>query len=298
MPGYGAQGEDGRSRRDWVLAGLTLLAAFAVSYLPDGAQQRVAWAIRATALRPFVATQERVSEARMRATQAEALRAQLDSLIARTATQEALVDENRTLRGLLGLGERLGPSFRPATVVRPGTPGSESMFLLFLGAEHGVRAGAPVVDRHGLVGVVREVRARTSVGMDWTHPDFRASAMLADGSVYGIVEPRAGRFREDDRLILNGAAYYERVAEGTPVLTSGLGGIFPRGIPIGFVDGVAEVQGRWRKSYWVRPMVEVGGVTHVLVQVQEDAGDLGFAWPPDSLRTAQDAVLQEEGARR
>ena len=116
-----------------------------------------------------------------------------------------------------------------------------------------MREGAPVIDRHGLVGVIREVRPDLSVAMDWTHPDFRASAMLADGTAFGMVETRRGDFREMDRMILNGTAYYESVPEGVAVLTSGLGGVFPRGIPIGTVDGVADVEGRWRKSYWLRP---------------------------------------------
>jgi rod shape-determining protein MreC len=141
------------------------------------------------------------------------------------------------------------------------------MFLVSAGARDGVVEGAPVVDRNGLVGVIREVRPGTAVGMDWTHPDFRASAMVTDGSSYGIVENRRGAFREEDRLVLTGGAYHETVEAGTLILTSGLGGVYPRGIPIGEVDGVAEVQDQWRKSYWLRPRVEPASVTHALVRV-------------------------------
>ncbi len=279
-----------------------LVLALITSYLPDPAQQRMAWVLRASVLRPFISTQERLADARMRATQVDVLRGQVDSLAAALSTQSALPDENRTLRDLLDLGRRVGPSYRAASVIRPGTAGSESMFLMFLGAEHGVEQGAPVINRHGLVGVIREVRGRTAVGMDWTHPDFRASAMLADGTAYGIVENRRGTFREQDRLVLNGMAYYENVESGTAVLTSGLGGVFPRGIPIGFIDGVSGVEGRWRKSYWLRPMVEPGGVTHVLVAVAsvasvepEESGDapVSFAWPADSILTRTDAVRRD-----
>jgi rod shape-determining protein MreC len=224
----------------------------------------------------------------------ETVQAQMDSLTAVMATQSALADENRTLRSLLELRDRMGPGFHPASVLRPGTPGSESMFILDLGARDGVQVGAPVVDRHGLVGVVREVRPATSVGMDWTHPDFRASAMLADGSGFGVVETRRGDFREADRLILNGTAYYESIPEGMPVLTSGLGGVFPRGIPIGAVDGIADAEGRWRKSYFLRPMVHPSAVTHVLVAVGEGTLDLTPAWPADSAVTRTEAILSEQ----
>ena len=250
MRAYRAEQEGRGGRRHIAVAVAFLVLALVTSYLPDPAQQRIAGVLKASVLRPFIATQERLNDARMRATQVDILRGQVDSLAAELSTQGALSDENRTLRDLLDLGQRVGPSYRSASVIRPGTPGSESMFLLFLGAEHGVEQGAPVINRHGLVGVVREVRDRTAVGMDWTHPDFRASAMVADGTAYGIVENRRGTFREQDRLVLNGTAYYEDVENGTPVLTSGLGGVFPRGIPIGFIDGVSGVEGRWRKSLW------------------------------------------------
>jgi rod shape-determining protein MreC len=292
VPIYRSEEEATAVRRDVTWAVVFFVLALATSYLPDVAQQRIAWGLRASVLGPFIATQERLVGARLRATDVELLRAQLDSLAATLATQAALVDENRTLRSLLDLAERTGPAFRPATVLRPGTPGSESMFLVDLGARDGVRAGAPVLNRHGLVGVIRDVRDDTSVGMDWTHPDFRASAMLADGTTYGIVENRRGRFREQDRLVLNGMAYHESVEAGTVVLTSGLGGVFPRGIPVGVVDGVADVQRQWRKSYWLRPVAEPGSVTHVLVAVGEVSADMGDVWPVDSVTTAEDAIVE------
>ena len=241
--------------------------AFVSSVLPSGGQQRIASLLQLSVLRPFIATQRGLAASRLRAEEVEVIQVQVDSLVARVSTLSALADENRRLRGLLELSDRVGPDFRAASALRPGTQGSQSMFLLDLGAAHGVRAGSPVVDRHGLVGVVREVRERTAVGMDWTHPDFGASAMLADGTGYGIVENRRGAFREADRLLLKGGAFHELVPEGTVVLTSGLGGVFPRGIPLGEVTAVAEEQAQWGKSYWLRPFVEPGSVTHVLVAV-------------------------------
>jgi rod shape-determining protein MreC len=293
VPAYTPEPERTGGRRQGILAGTFLILALATSYLPKGAQQDIAWSLRATLLRPFLATQEHLAAAKLRSRKVEALQARLDSLTVVLATQSELGDENRTLRALLGLSARIGPSFRPASILRPGTPGSESTFLVDLGSANGVVVGAPVVDPYGLVGVIREVRSRTSVGMDWTHPDFRASAMLADGTGFGLVEDRRGTFREEDRMVLNGMPYHESVPNGTLVLTSGLGGRFPRGIPIGRTDGVAETQGGWLKSYWLRPMVQPASVTHVLVAVGKPALDVSRAWPLDSIRTRSGAILME-----
>ena len=235
-------------------------------------------------------------DSRARASEIEYLQSELDSLVAITSTQSALADENRTLRELLGLAERAGPVFAPASVLRPGTPGSESMFLLDVGYDGGVREGAPVVSARGLVGVIREVRARSAVGMDWTHPDFRVSGMLVDGNTFGMVENVRGAFREQDRLMLNGTAYHETVREGSRVVTSGLGGVFPRGIPIGSIDGTAEEQGTWLKSYWLRPAVQPGSVTHVLVETVRGPDDLTAIWMPDSLGAGREAHAPGSGS--
>jgi cell shape-determining protein MreC len=262
---------------------MALMAATTL-YLSDDAQQRIAQTLQASVLKPFIWTQETLAQARFRADQIGFLQSEVDSLTAVLSTQGALLDENRGLRDLLGLAERASPLYVRATVTRPGTPGSESMFLVDVGREDGVEVYAPVVSAHGLAGVIRDVRARDAVGMDWTHPDFRAAAMLEDGSAYGMVENVRGQFREDDRLVLNGTAYHESLANGTRVLTSGLGAI-PRGIPIGRIDGTAEKQGTWLKSYWLRPSVEPGSVTHVLVAGTGASLDVTDLWPGDTMAT-------------
>ena len=247
-------------------------------YLSDLSQQRVAASLQVSVLRPFIAAQERLTAQQVRGVQVDVLTAQLDSVSAVLSTHAALLDENRTLRDLLALSERAGPSYLPANVLRPGTPGSESMFLVDVGSDDGIRQGSPVLSPRGLVGVIREVRRRSAVGMDWSHPDFRASAMFVDGSTYGMVENRPGRFREEDRLILNGVAFNQVVRPGMAVVTSGLGGLLPRGIPIGIVDSIADAQGTWLKSYWLEAAVELGAATHVLVLTDGNGVDVTDIW--------------------
>lgn len=297
MPAFAPDQRTDGGRRQRYIAGLVVAFALLVYYLPQTTQQRAASVLRGSILRPFIATQEALVEARLNARQVEELQRELDTLSARLSTHRALEDENRALRGLLELRDRLRPVFRPASVLRPGNTDSESMFLVSVGTADGVRVGSPVVDQNGLVGVVREVRPSTSVAMDWTHPDFRASAMLADGTSYGIVETRRGAFREDDRMILTGTAFNADIPRGMLVLTSGFGGVYPRGIPIGRVESVADSEGEWLTSHWLVPMVQPASVTHVLVAV----GDLGEAvieawrspFPP-----APEASFGREGAAR
>ncbi len=286
MPPYGNDPEPNGRARELTLAGIVLLVAFGTAYLPPTSQEQISATLQVSALRPFIGMQALLSDVGARRVQVDSLISLVDSLSSTLATHGAMEDENRTLRELLALRERSGQSYLPATVNRPGTAGSESMFLVNVGARDGVQQGSPVVSPAGLVGVIREVRAGNAIGMDWTHPDFRASAMLQDGSAYGLVENRAGRFREEDRLVLNGVAYNADVRSGVPVLTSGLGGVFPRGIPIGRIDSVADQQGTWRKSYWLIPVAEPGAATHVLVLNSGVTDDISGIWAdtlPDSM---------------
>lgn len=288
---YTPENDEALSRRRLFTAIIFVLLSLVVLNLPPEPQQRLGAALRGSVLRPFLLVQETLARARVRSAEASRLQAELDSLVAVLATQSAVVEENRRLRDLLDLSRRVGPSFTPASAMRSGTAGSESMLILDVGREQGIEAGAPVVVKEGLVGVVREVRAGSSIAMDWTHPDFRASGMTVDGRSYGIVEPRHGEFRERDRLLLNGIAFYTDLSPGTRVVTSGLGGVYPRGIPVGTVLELAEAEGRWRKSYWLRPAVEPGAVTHVLVALEDEVE--GLPSTMDSLWT--DGILPDSG---
>lgn len=269
-----------KNRRQGVGVLVFIGLALVMTYLPPDRQGEVAAVLRSTVLRPFIATQELVARTRIQTGDVTVLRSRMDSLVSVLTNQRTLAEENRRLRSLLDLERRIGVDYRPASLLRPGTEGSESMFLVDVDGMDSVRVGAPVIVREGLVGVVREIGPGGALGMDWTHPDFRASAMTADGATYGIVEPGQGEFPRADRLILTGTPFTTRLQPGTWIVTSGRGGVYPRGIPIGTVEGLAESEGGWRKSYTLEPAVQLGAVTHVLVGVGTRPIPVGTA--PDS----------------
>ncbi|TVP57632.1 MAG: rod shape-determining protein MreC [Gemmatimonadales bacterium] len=257
-------GESGR-RRELTLSLGFLLLAVTLFVLPVQLQQGISGALRSTVLAPFLWTQESLNQTRIRAAEINQLQARLDSTSAVLASQRTLLIENVQLRGLLELRERAGPTFVSASVIRSGTRGSESMFLLDVGTQDGVQVNDPVVVAEGLVGSIREVGPGTSLAMDWSHPDFRVHVMTADGEAFGVVEPRFGAFREEDRLLLNGIPFNTSLAEGMPVITSGLGPFNPRGIEVGRILSLAEAEAGWRRGYWIQPAIQPGSVTHVLV---------------------------------
>lgn len=264
-------------RRDAAIAGAFVLTALILFLLPAAYQRPIQHIVQNSVLRPFVLANSTITTKRSMSGDVTLMRAQRDSLSALVSAQATLAEENQRLRAMLGLRQRAGAAFVPAEVVRVGTIGGESTFLLNVGSKQGIKTGAPVIAPEGLVGMVVDVQENSSQAMDWTHPDFRASAMTVDGRAYGIVEPRRGNYREEDVLALTGAPFHTDLSAGTPVVTSGRGQVYPRGIPIGVVLGIEDADTGWRKSYIIRPAVRPEGVTHVLVGLKYES-DIAKLW--------------------
>jgi rod shape-determining protein MreC len=250
-------------------------------FLPTVYREAVARSVRATVLRPVLAIQQGAVERGARFDDPDRLRAERDSLAAFMIGQSTLSAENRQLRELLGLNRRLPPSFVPAEVVRVPGRGADGFFQLTAGAQRGVGAGAPIVAASGLVGRVRSVDDRISFAIDWMHQEFRASAMTVDGTVYGILEPRRGPGGEP-MLALTGTPRHVELEEGAVIVTSGHGGVFPRGIPVGVVAGAEGAEAGWQRNYLIRPFVSPAEMTYVLVlgapQEALDGQDLAEVW--------------------
>lgn len=295
MSSFSPEPESNGRGKDLLIAAVVLALAFSALFVSEQRQEQISNGLQITVLRPFLGIQQRRASSRIRATQVDSMLILVDSLTVMLSSHSAVVDENRVLRELLQLGERAGGDYLPSNVLRPGTPGSESMFIVSVGSDSGIRTGSPVIGPGGLVGVIRSVRARDAVGMDWTNADFRASAMLADGSAYGLVQNESGDFLEQDQLVLNGIPFNEDVSPGALVVTSGLGDVFPRGIPIGRVRELQETEGSWRSSYYLEAAAHPGAATHVLVLAGEGSADVTAVWPPDSTATSDSLPLDSAG---
>jgi rod shape-determining protein MreC len=149
-------------------------------------------------------------------------------------------------------------------------------FVLDAGSRVGVAGDAPVVAPGGLLGIVRSVLPSQAAGDFWTHPDFRVSVMTTDGSVFGIIRPLGGT---PLAMLLEGAPFQAELPAGTELVTSGLGGIFPRGIPIGRVTRQTAEEAGWAKSYLVEPAVHPDAVREVMVLIERaDTVDVTDLW--------------------
>ena len=125
----------------------------------------------------------------------------------------------------------------------------------------------------------------------WTHPDFRVSAMSADGKVFGIIAPHQAPDVEGFLLELRGVVFRDSLAIGTEIRSSGQGSVFPRGIPIGIVVQDITSSSAYARTYLVRPAVMPADVT-VLMVLLPTRSNLESAWKS---RTA-DSITKAIGA--
>lgn len=265
------------SRADTLLfLGCVALSLAAMS-LPVGWRDPLATTLRQTVLAPFLALQQQSELLRTSRARWEALVAQRDSAVLAATFLPELRSENARLRSLLGLGTRLGSGYVPAEVLHQAEPTDALTLVVSSGRKAGVKPMSAVVSPEGLLGVVSAVDAQTSIVVTWAHPEFRASAMAADGSAFGIVAPRGTEGPGVWLLELRGVPYRQLVPEGTVVLTSGLGGVYPRGIPLGRVVGIAGESEGWGRTYLVRPAVHPAAVSHVMILARA-AADLRAAF--------------------
>ncbi len=257
-----------------VFVGCVLLSLAAMS-LPQGWRDPFTRVLRQTVLAPLLALQQQTELLSASLERYDAVVAQRDSAALAATFLPELRSENARLRSLLGLEARLATGYVPAEVLHEAEPTNPLTFVVSAGRKQGVKPLSAVVSPEGLVGIVSTADAGTSLVVTWAHPEFRASAMAADGSVYGIVAPHGSEGPRAWLLELQGVPYRQAVSDGTVILTSGLGGVLPRGIPLGVVVGVAGEAEGWERTYLVRPAVHPSAVTHVMVLTgPRPAGDV------------------------
>jgi rod shape-determining protein MreC len=166
--------------------------------------------------------------------------------------------------------------------------------LVDRGREHGVRSGSPVITDQGVVGLVTatsESAAKTMLLLD------RQSAI--DGIVQrsrarGIVRGR-GTGELEFEFVVRGSD----VREGDTVITSGMGGVYPKGLRIGVVRGISDPAGRLLQTAALAPAVDFGRLEQVFVMLHRGpAMELLYGAEGDTLHDPAPVLPPGQGEAR
>jgi rod shape-determining protein MreC len=167
------------------------------------------------------------------------LKAQLKQMKQWRDVAIALKDENARYKTLLGLKTDPPIPMVAARIVTDSRGPFADTRLANTGAEHGVKVGNPVMSENGLVGRVIGVTDGASRVLLLTDIASRTPVMIDRTNARAILTGDGGPNPRLDYL-----RGHDPIREGDRLLTSGDGGVVPRGLPVG--TAVKGLDGRWR----------------------------------------------------
>ncbi|MEB3750320.1 rod shape-determining protein MreC [Geobacillus sp. FSL W8-0032] len=221
---------------------------------------------------------ENVNDLRHTYEENELLKARLEEYAALETEVEELRQENGRLRALLDKKESLR-DFVPiqATVIGRNPDRWRETIIVNKGAQHGVKKDMAVITPAGLVGKVQHASQFTSTVqlLSALDQNNRISAYVqGKENVFGLIEGYDEKRRE---LLLGEIPIDAKVEKKQKVLTSGLGGVFPKGLPIGEVTEIKPGQYGLTKIVYVKPFANLYDIDDVII-----------------VKRTIDAALQEE----
>jgi rod shape-determining protein MreC len=161
------------------------------------------------------------------------LRTQNDQMRSQLATLTEALAENERLRELVKLPATVRGTSVGARVIGRPTDSWEGSILVDRGSSDGVATGTPVMAAQGLIGrvvVVASHSAKVRLITDQTSGvAVLVQATRAAGVVHGSVEGRLSLDYVDPKTV---------VKRGDVLVTSGLGGVYPKGLVVGDVSQV------------------------------------------------------------
>jgi len=194
--------------------------------------------------------------------EAEALRGRVRQLERDTARLAETEAENARLRTLLDFRKTLGGTLLTTRVIGHDAAGLSRTLVVDQGSAAGIAKGAAVLAPEGIVGQVFQVSPHAARVLLVSDHNSGVDAVVQRTRGRGIVEGTA-----DGRCGLKFVKRTEDLQVGDLVVSSGLDGIFPRGLPIGHIEAV-DKQGQGLFQYaQIEPAVDAERLEEVVVMV-------------------------------
>lgn len=195
----------------------------------------------------------------------ERLRAEQDILRSQGVRLSELEAENRRLRELLELEKEQKLLVLGAELVAKGVSPYERTARISRGKKDGLAPGMAVLHPKGVVGQVIEVLEDRSDVLLLTDQASGIDVFDQRSRVRGIL--RGSRY---DELRFEYVPNTEDLQVGDEIVTSGLDGVYPKGIPVGVVSSVKKGKAQLFLSAAVKPHVDVSRLEEVAVVLRAE----------------------------
>ncbi|HET8579144.1 MAG TPA: rod shape-determining protein MreC [Methylomirabilota bacterium] len=198
------------------------------------------------------------------------LRAENERLRVQSLQAAETREENARLRRLLALRDRLPLSTLAADVIGREAGGWARALTVNRGRGDGIAQQTPVIVPEGLVGRVVQLRARAAVVQLLNDPTSTIGAVVQRTRTAGLVEGDPGGALRFKFMARDGA----NVAAGDLVVTSGLGALFPKGLPVGRVVSIEDKGSALFHFAVLAPAVDFSRVEEVLLLTGQTTQDV------------------------
>lgn len=193
--------------------------------------------------------------------EATAARSELTRQAQRAAQVEHLGQENRELRALLGLRERLSVKAQGAEVLYDAADPYTRKLVIDRGETHDIRPGSPVMDGYGVLGQVTRVHPLVSEVTLLTDRDQAIPVLNTRTGQRSVAygQPRAGL------LELHFVAASTDIEVGDLLTTSGVDGVYPPGLPVARVQDITRQGEGGYARVLCQPMAKIEHSLQLLV---------------------------------
>lgn len=180
----------------------------------------------------------------------------------RAAQVEQLTLENKQLRSLLNLHERLNTVGVVAEVLYDAADPYTRKLIINKGMTNGVKTSAPVMDEHGILGQVTRVLPLVSEVTLVTDREHSIPVLNTRTGARGVAYGESGGA---PLLELRFMATNADIEVGDQLTTSGVDGVYPPGVPVGIVTKVERRAETAFARILCEPVGRVQGAKHVMV---------------------------------
>ena len=196
-----------------------------------------------------------------------ALKEELRGLRREKALLQDKENENRRLKKLLNLKSQHEFPSLVAQVVGEDAVGWYRTFFINRGSEDGVASSMPVSAAEGVVGKVLRCSSDMAQVLLLTDPNLSIDCRVSRTRDRGVLK---GAFERG--CVLRHISLKSEAKPGDEVVTSGLDGVYPRGLTVGRIESVRKGdQGLFLEAQ-VKPAVEFSEIEEVLVILGRQGG--------------------------
>ncbi|HZK19076.1 MAG TPA: rod shape-determining protein MreC [Clostridia bacterium] len=194
----------------------------------------------------------------------EDLRKRVSSLEAEVMRLNEYKSESERLQSLLEFKTLMSDQYNLITATVAGRdPGNWfGTITINKGANDGIEKNMPVLSEAGLVGKIVTASGDSSVVLLLTDPLSGVGGLIQESRTPGVVEGVASGYGLARLIHIREDA---EVEVGQTVITSGLGGGFPRGIPLGKVTNIRMDSSGLLKTALIQPFVDFNRLEEVFV---------------------------------